>query len=258
MERPRSRIGPVTSAPAVELAGVSKWLGSTLAVDSVEATFGIGATALVGVNGAGKSTLLRLAAGLLSPSSGTVRVMGHDMADRRSRDRASARIGLSTEEPAVDDRLTVAEQLTLHQRLRGSSAEAAARRTDDVLDLLGLTASAGKMGAQLSRGNRQRVALARAVAHGPSVLLLDEPTSNLDPVAAEAVTGWMRAEGERACVVVATHKLDEALRLGGSVALMSAGRIIEHRPLDTSDLDGERRRLLDALALAQKESLVPS
>jgi ABC-2 type transport system ATP-binding protein len=163
--------------------------------------------ALLGPNGAGKTTTLRMLAGLIKPSSGTVRVNGS--------------IGLLTESPGLWDRLTVERNLLVYARLHGLARPE--RAVDDALDLFDIADRKHDRAAQLSKGLKQRVALARALLHRPDVVLLDEPTSGLDPESARDVRELiLRMRGERRAVLISTHNLDEVQRVADRVAVLSA------------------------------------
>jgi ABC-2 type transport system ATP-binding protein len=174
--------------------------------------------ALVGPNGAGKTTTLRILAGLISPSSGSVRFRGQPAAGAESALRAS--IGFLTEAPGLWDRLTVRQNLHVHARLHGLSQPD--RAVDAALDLFGVADRASELAAVLSKGLRQRVALARALLHDPGAVLLDEPTSGLDPESARDVRELVtRLRHERRAVLISTHNLDEVDRLADRVAVLN-------------------------------------
>jgi ABC-2 type transport system ATP-binding protein len=197
---------------------LTRRFGERLAVDSVSFDVGEGEIlALLGPNGAGKTTTLRLLAGLIAPSSGTVRI-GNDVLT--SRDGAlRARIGLLTETPGLWDRLTVRQNLLTYARLYGVPAPAAA--VQEVLSRLDIVDRADQITAQLSKGLRQRVALARALVHRPRLVLLDEPTSGLDPESARdvrALISGLRDEGR--AVLLSTHNLDEVEKIADRIAVL--------------------------------------
>lgn len=179
-----------------------------IAVDDVSFELAAGEIfALLGPNGAGKTTTLRMLAGLITPSSGTVRVNGS--------------IGLLTEAPGLWDRLTVERNLLVYARLHGLVNPA--RAVDETLDLFDLADRKHDRAAQLSKGLKQRVALARALLHRPDIVLLDEPTSGLDPESARDVRELiLRLRGERRAVLISTHNLDEVQRVADRVAVLSA------------------------------------
>src|ERR1051325_11025774 len=162
----------------LQAESLTKTFGPRLAVDRLSFDVQAGEIfALVGPNGAGKTTTLRMLAGLITPSSGALRVQGQPTVGAESALRAS--IGFLTEAPGLWDRLTVRQNLRVHARLHGLAKPD--RAVDSVLDLFGITNRAAEPTAVLSKGLRQRVALARTLLHDPRAVLLDEPTSGLDP-----------------------------------------------------------------------------
>jgi ABC-2 type transport system ATP-binding protein len=187
-----------------------------LAVDDVSFELAAGEIfALLGPNGAGKTTTLRMLAGLIKPSSGTVRVNGS--------------IGLLTEAPGLWDRLTVERNLLVYARLHGLAQPE--RAVDDTLDLFDIADRKHDRAAQLSKGLKQRVALARALLHRPDIVLLDEPTSGLDPESARDVRELiLRLRGERRAVLISTHNLDEVQRVADRVAVLSARLVAVDTP----------------------------
>jgi ABC-2 type transport system ATP-binding protein len=196
---------------------LTKTFGARTAVEDVSFDIAAGEIfALVGPNGAGKTTTLRMLAGLISPSSGAVKLGGAPMATSSS---LRAGIGFLTEAPGLWDRLTVRQNLRVHAALHGLSRPA--RAVDAAMDLFGVRDRAGEAAAVLSKGLRQRVALARTLLHDPRVVLLDEPTSGLDPESARDVRELvLRLRHERRAVLISTHNLDEVDRLANRVALL--------------------------------------
>ena len=205
--------------PAVELAGLVRSYDERPVLDGVDLKLERGATlAVLGPNGAGKTTLLRILATLLRPTAGTVRVLGHELPRRRWGVRG--RVGLLGHEPMLYRELTVGENLTLQARLHG--VVDAQRRIAELLDAAGIASRAGQRVRELSAGMVQRTAACRAVLHDPELLLLDEPTSHLDPEAAERVNALLAADGERTTVVV-SHDIAAALGSSDRILLLRAG-----------------------------------
>jgi ABC-2 type transport system ATP-binding protein len=197
---------------------LTKTFGERTAVDRVSFDLGAGEIfALVGPNGAGKTTTLRMMAGLIAPSSGTVRFRGKATADDMAALRAAT--GFLTEAPGLWDRLTVRQNLHVYARLHGLPDPG--RAVDAAMDLFGVRDRADDATAVLSKGLRQRVALARTLLHDPAVVLLDEPTSGLDPESARDVRELvLRLRDDRRAVIISTHNLDEVDRLADRVALL--------------------------------------
>jgi heme exporter protein A len=173
---------PAGGTPAIELDGLTRRYGEREALSGVSLTLEPGASLVVfGPNGAGKTTLLRILATLLRPHGGSARVLGRALPGEGWAVRG--RIGFLGHSPLLYRDLTARENLRFHARLHGAPAQ----RVDELLERVGLTGRADDPVHTYSRGMVQRAAVARAVLHDPEVLLLDEPTANLDPHAAELV-----------------------------------------------------------------------
>jgi ABC-2 type transport system ATP-binding protein len=181
---------------------------------------------LIGRNGAGKTTLAKIVATLVQPTSGVVTVHGLDSV--RDEERVRARVGLaSAEERTFYWRLTVVENLLFFARLHGLTDAAARARIGELLELFELTPYARKRFGTLSTGNKQRMTVARALLHRPPVLLLDEPTRSLDPLAAARMRALIKqlAATEQVTVLLTSHNLPEIEELCARVAIISRGRI---------------------------------
>ena len=184
--------------------------------------------ALLGPNGAGKTTTLRMLAGLIAPTSGTVRVGGEELTHRNA-SRLRGRIGFLTEAPGLWDRLPVRRNLEVYARLHGLPD--AERVVDEALATFELTARAADPAAQLSKGLKQRVALARTLLHRPAVVLLDEPTSGLDPEASREVRELiLRLRDQGRAILVSTHNLDEVERIADRVAVLRRQLVASDTP----------------------------
>lgn len=228
----------------IEIRNLTKSFGPRTALAGVDLSIGQGEfVTLVGPNGAGKTTLLRILATLTRPTSGTVRIAGHDPS-REGRD-ARRRIGFLSHRTILYDDLTAEQNLRFYARLYDLSD--ADDRIDDLLERVGLALRRRDLVRTFSRGMKQRLALARAVLHRPSVLLLDEPYTGLDPGAAEVLTALLiQLAGEGCSILMTTHNLDRGLTLGQRVVLLSQGEIVldEARvALDASDFSKTYRTL---------------
>lgn len=201
--------------------------------------------ALLGPNGAGKTTTLRMLAGLIAPSSGSVRLNGEVMA-RGTASRLRRRIGFLTETPGLWERLTVFQNLSVYARLHGLAAPR--RVVNDALETFGMLHRARDMAAQLSKGLKQRVALARTLLHEPDIVLLDEPTAGLDPESARDVRDLiLRLRDQGRAVLVSTHNLDEVERVANRVAVIRARLIAMDTPAALrARLFGARLRIVTA------------
>ena len=187
---------------------------------------------LIGRNGAGKTTLTKIVATLVQPTTGTVAVRGHDSVNDDEQVRRE--IGLSTaEERSFYWRLTSEQNLMFFARLHGLSDRAAKQRIKDLFARLELEELAGRRFGELSTGNKQRLAVARALLSNPPVLLLDEPTRSLDPLAAERMREMIRSLAQKdppVTILFTSHNLAEVETLCARVAIISRGRI---RAIDT-------------------------
>lgn len=187
---------------------------------------------LIGRNGAGKTTLTKVIATLVQPTSGTVTVNGFDSV--RDDERVRAQVGLATaEERSFYWRLTVEQNLMFFARLHGLSDTAARRRVIELVRQFELKELVARRFGELSTGNKQRMAFARALLPRPPVLLLDEPTRSLDPLAAARMRALIQSLAGSAppvTVLLTSHNLAEVAELCARVAVISRGRI---RALDT-------------------------
>lgn len=181
---------------------------------------------LLGPNGAGKTTLVRQLTGLLRPDAGSVDLLGHDLV--RHPDRAARLVGYLGQESSALDELTVALAAETTGRLRGLTLRAARAERDAVLDELGLAPIAGRPLKKLSGGQRRLACFAAALVGERAVLVLDEPTTGMDPVARRAV--WAAVDRRRAergtTVLLVTHNVIEAETVLDRVAVLESGRII--------------------------------
>ena len=211
---------------AIQVQGLTKRYGDVTAVDGIAFSVAPGRTlGLLGGNGAGKTTTIAMLLGLLIPTAGIIRVLGHDMA--RDRFAALARMNFSSPYIALPSRLSVAENLRVYGHLYGvRGLEARIRELAAQLDLAGLL---NRPSGNLSAGQKTRVALAKSLINRPDVLLLDEPTASLDPDTGDMVRGWLeRYRRESGCtVLLASHNMAEVERLCDSVLMLKQGRIVD-------------------------------
>ncbi len=205
----------------VQAVDVSKWFGDVVAVSEVSFSVGAGVTALLGPNGAGKSTVLRLLCGLVAPARGTVRVLGRDP---RTDVDVHRYIGLVPQQETLFDSQTALEFLTLAAVLHELPAPEAAARA--ALATVELQPDDRRHLSAYSRGMRQRVKVAQAIVHNPSVIVLDEPLTGLDPRQRRHMTElFHHLGGHDRCVIVSSHVLDEVERFGSDVLVIAQGRL---------------------------------
>lgn len=211
---------------AIRTDRLTKRFGSVTAVDQISFTVTAGSvTGLLGGNGAGKTTTISMLLGLLLPTSGTVEVLGADMA--RHRHAALPRMNFSSPYVELPHRLTVRENLTVYGHLYGLADLHA--RIGELAAALDLAGFLDRPSGNLSAGQKTRVALAKALLNRPEVLLLDEPTASLDPDTAD----WIRTYLERyraesgATILLASHNMLEVERLCDDVMMLRQGRIVD-------------------------------
>jgi beta-exotoxin I transport system ATP-binding protein len=215
---------------------VSKRFGPVQAVSQlnlhVEAGTVIG---FLGPNGAGKTTTMRMLTGALRPTSGTASVLGGVL----GRDtRLRARVGYLPGDLRIDPAMTGTELFAWYGRLRGGINNA---RVDDLVARLGLDPS--RPFGTLSKGNRQKVGIVQAFQHDPDVLILDEPTTGLDPLVQREFLGLVRQAADRgAAVLLSSHVLPEVERIADRIAIIRAGQLVMESTVDDL-LDHARRRL---------------
>lgn len=205
---------------------LSKFFDNFLAVDRVSIRVGAGEVlALLGPNGAGKTTTVRMLTSVLKPSLGWAHVAGYDVVEQGAQVRAA--VGVLTEQHGLYSRMPADEYLDFFGQLYGMDLVRRHKRIDQLLEKFGLDGVRGQRIGEYSKGMRQKLALARALFHDPPVLLLDEPTSAMDPESARLVRDSIQdlRSAERA-IVICTHNLAEAEELADKIAIIRRGRII--------------------------------
>lgn len=214
---------PALPDPLLAYEHVTKWYGTVAALLDVSFQVGAEVVGLVGKNGVGKSTLMKLAAGLLAPSQGSVRVAGLVAGSVRAR----ALTGFCPEVERLYEELPGITFVAWMLRYHGFPARMARERAAAVLEELGLGANMHRRIREYSKGMRQRVRLAQALAHEPRVVLLDEPMTGLDPVARSELATLVRAlPGRGVGVLVSSHVLHELEAVVDRVVLVHQGRLL--------------------------------
>jgi ABC-2 type transport system ATP-binding protein len=228
--------------PAIQAEALVKRYGETAALDGFDLEVAAGSVCgLLGPNGAGKTTAVRILATLLRPDGGRAQVAGADVLAAPHVVRR--RIGLSGQEPAVDEILSGRQNLVLFARLNRLDKAAAGRRADELLAQFGLTDAAGKAVKHYSGGMRRRLDLAVTLILAPAVLFLDEPTTGLDPRNRNEVWTAIRSlVAGGTTVLLTTQYLDEADQLADQIVVIDRGRVIAGGPPERlkADVGGDR------------------
>jgi phospholipid/cholesterol/gamma-HCH transport system ATP-binding protein len=223
----------VTQEVAIRFERVSKSFGSSVVLDDVSFDVLRGkAFCILGRSGAGKSITLRQMIGLMKPDSGQIFVQGENVTTLNSAGltRIRKQVGFLFQYSALFDSISVGENVAFplrrHTKMRENEIQ---QRVGTLLDQVGLEAHRKKMPSEISGGMRKRVGLARALALNPSILLVDEPSSGLDPVTSheidELLLGLKQQQGTT--IVVVTHNIPSARRIGDTLAFLHEGRILE-------------------------------
>jgi ABC-2 type transport system ATP-binding protein len=217
----------------IEVKGLSKRYGELMAVRNVSFEVQRGeVVGFLGPNGAGKTTTMRMITGFVPPSSGTVRVAGHDLESEPNAARRA--IGYLPELPPLYPEMRVADYVAYVAALKDVPRAERPAKVEKVLHGCGLESVARNVIGRLSKGFRQRVGLAQAIVHEPEVLVLDEPTAGLDPVQIAEIRNVIRdlADEEGRTVILSTHILPEVEAICRRVLLISYGEIRVDGPLE--------------------------
>ncbi|WP_434026637.1 ABC transporter ATP-binding protein [[Pseudomonas] boreopolis] len=201
--------------------------GSKVALENVSLMVATGTFfALLGPNGAGKTTTIRLMSTLTRPTSGSVVVGGCDVV----KDAIGVRrqIGVVFQNNSLDDELTVGENLHVHALIQSLDSRDAARRSEELLELVGMAAHRRKIVRGLSGGEKRRIEIARALLHRPKILYLDEPTVGLDAQVRNVLWSYLKQSSatEGVTVVFTTHYLEEAEANADTVAVIKGGQLL--------------------------------
>jgi len=221
----------------VTATNVSRWYGQVIGLNDITCEIGPGITALLGMNGAGKTTLIRLITGQLRPTTGDLRVFGEEPFANANVYR---RLGYCPEIDNFYEHYTGRNFVKFLARLDGLPAKDAETRTQEVLEMVGMSDRADRKIAGYSKGMRQRIKLAQAMLHNPEIIVLDEPLNGLDPVGRREfidILGALSNQGK--AILVSSHILFEVEQMTRSLLLLHRGRL-----LATGDL-GVIRSLID-------------
>jgi ABC-2 type transport system ATP-binding protein len=242
---------------AVHTEGLGKRFGTRTALDGVDLEVPRGvAFGFLGANGAGKTTLIRLLLGLAEPTTGDMRLLGHELPGGRA--AALARVGAIIEEPRFHPHLSGRENLAIHAAARDRSAQA---RIGGALERVGLRARADDRVKGYSLGMRQRLGVARCLLADPELLILDEPMNGLDPAGILEMRGLIRElVGEGRTVLLSSHLLDEVEKTCDLAAIVDLGRVVAHGTIHELVRGGPRAIDIvchDALDAARLLAAVP-
>jgi daunorubicin resistance ABC transporter ATP-binding subunit len=241
---------------AIEATGLTKLFGDFKAVDNLDLQVPKGTVvSLLGPNGAGKTTIVRMLATLLAPDGGSATVNGYDVASQGAQVRKT--ISLTGQFAALDPNLTCRENLILMARLRGHGRAESAKRADDLMGRFDATEFAGRLVKKVSGGQRRRIDLAASLIEQPQLLVLDEPTTGLDPRGRQVIWTTIRelvADG--ITLLLTTQYLEEADALADHIVLIDHGReIAAGTPAELKAQVGEQRVDVVAADTAAFEAL---
>ena len=208
----------------IRIENVTRRYGNLTAVSDVSLTIERGEiVGLLGHNGAGKTTIMKMLTGYLEPTSGAIRVGGHDAVEHRI--EVQRQIGYMPENAPLYPEMEVAEYVYMIASLRGIDPDQIDRKVRLALERTDLGRHIGRPIGQLSKGYRQRVGLAQAIVHEPSLLVLDEPTNGLDPVQIQSIRELIKQLAEESTIILSTHILQEVEAVCQRVLIMIDGKL---------------------------------
>jgi len=232
---------------AVETRGLRKVFGGITAVDALDLEVEAGSFfGFLGPNGAGKSTTIKILTGILQPSSGAARILGHDVVDEPV--AAKRLTGVVSEDGVLFERLTGAEYLEFVGRMYGLERPVIAERSGELIELMGLTADRSKLIVDYSHGMQKKISFAAALIHDPKVLFLDEPFEGIDAVTSrliKTILEQLRQSG--VTIFLTSHILEIVENLCAEIAIIDHGRIAARGKLE--DLRGAGGGSLEDLFL---------
>ena len=209
----------------IELVDVTKRYDDTIAVENLNLQIDRGEiVGVLGHNGAGKSTTLKMIAGLVEPTHGQVMVMGHDM--QKESIRVKQRIGYLPEESSLYEAMTAKQYLLFFSELYQMPRQRALARIDQLLDSLGL-AEKNKLTGEFSKGMKRKTAIARALLHDPDLLILDEPSSGLDPLTSFFIINYLKTlKREGKTIILSAHNLFHMEAICDRVGIIRHGKLL--------------------------------
>lgn len=225
---------------AIRAEGLVKRYGATEAIRGIDFSVATHETVgLLGPNGAGKTTTIRMLAGFLAPTAGRIEVAGETIGDAGPRAReARRRIGYLPEGTPLRRDMTVREYLLARARLYGLPRKRRREMTEDAMRRCGIADRADSLIGKLSKGLKQRAGLAQAILHEPDILILDEPSSGIDPVQIVELRDLIRELGSAHTIIFSSHVLPEAEQICDRVLVIGRGRIIGERRRSDAALRG--------------------
>ena len=217
---------------SIQVTNLTKVYGSQRAVDGISFTLRPGEiVGFLGPNGAGKSTTMKILTGYLKPSEGTARVADFDVKEQPMQSRRS--IGYLPEHNPLYLDMYVREFLLFSGKMYHLSGDSLKERVSEMITMCGLETEKHKKIGQLSKGYRQRVGLAQSFLHDPSVLILDEPTTGLDPNQILEIRELIRTAGKNKTVLFSTHIMQEVEALCDRVIIINKGKVVSDSSLET-------------------------
>ena len=215
----------------IQLMDVTKRYDDTIVVDRLNLQIDPGEiVGIIGHNGAGKSTTLKMIAGLVEPTSGHVQVMGHDM--QKESIKVKQRIGYLPEESSLYEAMTARQYLLFFSELYQMPRRKAEQRIDQLLDSLGL-AEKNKLTGEFSKGMKRKTAIARALLHDPELLILDEPSSGLDPLTSFFIINYLKTlKREGKTILLSAHNLFHVETICDRVSIIKNGKLLIFDSMD--------------------------
>jgi len=210
---------------AIQTFSISREFGDLVAVNSIDLSIKEGELfSMLGPNGAGKTTVIKMLCCLLRPSSGTATIMGHDI--QKDPIAVKKMIDISPQETAIAEHLNAWENLSLMGGIHGFEKEGVKKRSEELLELMGLTNRAKDQVRKYSGGMKRRLSIAMALVSDPQVLFLDEPTLGLDPQSRRSIWEHIAELKGKKTIVLTTHYLEEADALADRIAIIDEGKIV--------------------------------
>jgi len=216
----------------IQLVDVTKRYDDTTVVDHLNFQIDSGEiVGIIGHNGAGKSTTMKMIVGLVEPTSGQIQVMGHDM--QKESVRVKGRIGYLPEESSLYEAMTAQQYLLFFSELYQMPRKQALNRIDQLLTSLGL-AEKNKLTGEYSKGMKRKTAIARALLHDPDLLILDEPSSGLDPLTSFFIINYLKAlKNEGKTILLSAHNLFHVETICDRVGIIKNGKLLVFDNMDT-------------------------